>query len=88
MYARDPDDGIYYINRFMIDEKYQSNGFGKRALKILLEQLKNEGVSAVDIIHKPDNETAIKIYTSLGFKLAEEKLGDDVISRVNLNSSI
>lgn len=87
MYAKDPDDGLYYINRFMIDAKYQSKGFGKKALKILLDQLKKEGVSTVDIIHKPDNDTAIKIYSSLGFKLTEEKPDDDVISIVNLNSS-
>lgn len=84
MYAKDPDDGLHYINRFMIDEKFQGNGFGKEALKILISRLKEMGVESVDIIHKPDNEHAIKIYKSFGFELTNETLGDDVISNLKL----
>ena len=84
MYAKDPDDGIYYINRFMIDENFQKKGFGEKALGILLKDLKEIGIESVDILHKPDNEIAIKLYRRLGFKLTDEKLGDDVISTVNL----
>jgi len=86
MYARDPDDGFYYINRFMIDEKFQKKGFGKEALRLLLDQLKSNGVLAIDIIHKPNNKVAIKLYESFGFELTEDTLDDDVISRVELNS--
>ncbi len=82
MYAKDPDDGLYYINRFNIDEKYQGKGYGRKALEMLLSQLKQSGAATVDIIHKPDNEAAIKLYNSLGFVLTDEKLNDDVISRV------
>ena len=84
MYAKDPDDGMYYINRFNIDEKHQGKGCGRKALELLLSQLKESGVESVDIIHKPDNDIAIKLYKSLGFELTEEKLNDDVISRMNL----
>lgn len=83
MYARDPDDGLYYINRFMVDEKFQNKGYGEKALRILLDELKNKGVTSVDILHKPDNEVAIKIYRRLGFKPTDEKLGDDVISTIH-----
>ncbi|HMQ69385.1 MAG TPA: GNAT family N-acetyltransferase [Ignavibacteria bacterium] len=82
MYAKDPDDGMYYINRFMIDEKYQGKGYGEKALCILLKDLKVNGVASVDIIHKPDNEVAVKLYKKLGFKLTDEKSGDDVISKL------
>lgn len=87
MYACDPDDGGYYINRLMIDEKFQGNGYGEQALRLLLSNLKEQGVEAVDIIHKPDNHSAIRIYRSLGFQATDETLGDDVISRANLGSS-
>lgn len=80
MYAKDPDDGLFYINRFMIDEKFQKKGYGEKALANLLEELKKEGVKSVDILHKPYNEVAIKVYKRLGFNLTDEKLGDDVIS--------
>lgn len=84
MYAMDPDDGLYYINRFMIDESYQGKGYGRRALKMLTDQLRAEGVKSVDILHKPDNEQAIRLYRSLGFEQTEEMVGDDVISRLDL----
>lgn len=84
MYAKDPDDGLYYINRLMIDEKYQGRGYGTEALKILIQELKEEGVQSLDIIHKPDNHSAIRIYVRLGFLLTEERLGDDVISNLDL----
>ncbi|MBX7042161.1 MAG: GNAT family N-acetyltransferase [Ignavibacteria bacterium] len=84
MYAMDPDDGLYYINRFMIDASCQGRGFGRRALRILTEQLMAEGVTSVDILHKPDNEQAVRLYMSLGFKLTDERVGDDVISRLEM----
>jgi diamine N-acetyltransferase len=87
MYAKDPDDGLYYINRLMIDEKHQGRGFGTEALKILLGQLRNSGVLSVDILHKPDNYSAIRIYERLGFVLTDETLGDDVISTLDLTKS-
>jgi diamine N-acetyltransferase len=84
MYACDPDDGLWYINRLMIDKKYQGKGYGKEALKILIEELKTEGIKSIDILHRPDNERAIKIYRELGFELTDEKVGDDVVSTLTL----
>jgi len=86
MYACDPDDGRYYIPRFMIDEKFQRKGYGRQAMKMLLDFLRDEKIGLVDIIHKPDNEVAIKLYKSFGFELTEDTLDDDVISSVKLNS--
>lgn len=52
MFAKDPNDGIYYINRFMTDEKYQGNGYGRKALEILIGMIKERGVQFIDIIHR------------------------------------
>ncbi|HQY21588.1 MAG TPA: GNAT family N-acetyltransferase [Ignavibacteria bacterium] len=84
MYAKDPDDGVYYINRLMIDRKFQGNGFGKQALSELLNLLRDLKVESVDILHKPDNHKAIKVYESLGFILTEDKVGDEVVSVLKL----
>ena len=84
MFAKDPDDGLYYINRFMIDKRYQGKGFGRKALKILIEELKVRGADTIDVIHKPDNANAIRLYRDLGFKPTDDKLDDNEISRVNL----
>lgn len=81
MYAKDPDDGFYYCNRLMVDAKHQGKGYGRRALEILLDELRSKGERSLDILHKPDNHKAIEIYKSLGFRLTDETVGDDVISR-------
>ena len=85
-HALDPDDNIYYINRFMIDENFQGKGYGRKALSLLIEKLKNEGVKILDIIHKPDNHSAIKLYKSLGFELTDVKVGDDIVSTLQISA--
>lgn len=87
MHALDPDDNIYYINRLMIDENYQGKGYGRKALSILIEKLKNEGVKVLDILHKPDNHFAIKLYESLGFELTDVKVGDDIVSTLHISAN-
>jgi diamine N-acetyltransferase len=86
-HALDADDNIYYINRFMIDENYQGKGYGRKALSLLIEKLKNNGVKRLEIIHKPDNYSAIKLYESLGFTLTENKVGDDVVSALLISAN-
>lgn len=86
-HALDPDDNIYYINRFMIDENYQGKGYGTKALSLLLEELKNDGVKVLDILHKPDNHSAIKLYKSLGFELTDVKVGDDSVSTLIISAN-
>ncbi|HAY32732.1 MAG TPA: GNAT family N-acetyltransferase [Ignavibacteria bacterium] len=82
MYARDPDDGVLYINRLMIDEKFQNNGYGEKATNILLAELDNGENEFIDILHKPDNYSAIKIYRRLGFEETDMTEGDEVVSRL------
>jgi len=86
-WALDPDDKIYYINRFMIDENYQAKGYGKKALQLMIEKMKNMGVKTLDIIHHPDNHSAIKLYQSLGFELTDNKLDTDVVSTLHISAN-
>lgn len=86
MYACDPDDGIHYIPRLMIDERFQKNGYGREAMRLLLEEFKEKNIDYVEILHKPDNDVAIKLYRSFGFELTDGKLNDDVISAVRLQT--
>ncbi|MBS1493105.1 MAG: GNAT family N-acetyltransferase [Bacteroidetes bacterium] len=86
-HALDPDDKIYYINRFMIDENYQGKGYGKYALQLMIEKLKNMGVKVLDILHNPNNHNAIKLYKSLGFELTDVKVGDDAVSTLKISAN-
>ena len=68
------EDGITgYINPIMIDHNYQGNGYGKNALLLIIEYLKNNlHVNRININHRKENTEAGKIYEKLGFRIYDE----------------
>lgn len=74
-----------YIFRLMIDEKYQSMGFGRSGMRKIIEVLRtDERVKAVGISYKPDNDVARQLYASLGFFETGERVGEEVLAVLNL----
>ena len=70
MYGLDEEeiDWVCLI-RFMIDEKYQGRGYGKYALELLLNRMKEEiNPSKIYLSFHPENTIAKKLYLNLGFK--------------------
>jgi diamine N-acetyltransferase len=69
MYGIEPhDNNEYWIDRLMIDEKYQKNGFGKKALEIIIEKIKQDKThNKIKISTNPENNIARKLYKELGF---------------------
>ena len=73
----DADDGdpefmknSYFIWRFMIDKRYQGNGYGKQAFKLALDFIRTFPCGPSDICwlsYEPENETAKNLYASFGF---------------------
>ena len=61
-----------------------TDSLGRQALSELINLLRDLKVDSVDILHKPDNHKAIKVYESLGFKLTESKVDDEVVSNLKL----
>ncbi|NHM31029.1 GNAT family N-acetyltransferase [Neobacillus terrae] len=69
MYGIDEDDHNYWIYRYMIDERYQSKGYGKAALKGIIRDIKNRPQSKIIMVgYKPDNTQAARLYRSVGFR--------------------
>ncbi|MER2263473.1 MAG: GNAT family N-acetyltransferase [Psychrobacillus sp.] len=69
MYGFDEDTANYWICRFMIDHKSQGKGYGRKAVELVLEELKQlDGCNSIYLSTEPDNEKAIKLYESLGFQ--------------------
>lgn len=66
------DDGDMNLARFMIDKNYQGKGYGKLALKEVIELIKNnfDNKEVWMSIH-PKNTTGIKLYIGAGFKVTE-----------------
>ena len=66
--------GRVWMDRLLIDERFQHKGYGKAAMQLLLEQLKVEyGDQPVYLSVVPGNDMARKLYASLGFLELEEK---------------
>ena len=61
----------YFIWRFMIDKKYQGNGYGRKAFQLALDFVRTLPCGPSDICwlsYEPENEAAKKLYLSFGFE--------------------
>jgi len=71
-YRREDEPGIvnlYWLFRFMIDQSYQSSGYGKQALTLLVQRLRESGGDYLRTMHTPTNLQASHTYLSFGFSV-------------------
>lgn len=67
-YVLDDDDDMN-LYRYMIDKLYQGQGYGSKALDLLMSQIKKETMKdEIWLSLHPDNEAAIKMYENYGFR--------------------
>ncbi|NOU65374.1 GNAT family N-acetyltransferase [Paenibacillus sp. LMG 31461] len=66
----------------MIDENHQGNGYGKAAMKMLIDLMRQNGCKRLMIGHRPDNLIAGSLYESLGFQKTSEEIIDGEIVRL------
>jgi diamine N-acetyltransferase len=78
MYGLDGDDELW-IWRLSIDTPYQRKGYGKAAVKEVIKNVLKEYPEEAELWlgTSPENERAIKLYTSLGFKDSGKTAYDD-----------
>ena len=76
MYEAPQDDDEARIYRFMIDRAHQGRGYGKAALREVLDEIIGLGhISHVSICYEPRNAAARQLYRAAGF--VEEGLDED-----------
>jgi diamine N-acetyltransferase len=64
----DDEPGHYAIYRLMVDYARQHQGIGRRAMALLLAEIRDcADARRITICYKPDNATARRFYASLGF---------------------
>ena len=76
MYCIDTDDGNYWIYRFMIDKNFQRKGYGKKAMELLLDEIKkdkNHNKIILDV--KRESIAAVELYKSFGFEFTGQIYG-------------
>ena len=78
----DPDDR-YWLWRFMIDEKYQGQGYGKEALKHIISYFKENGASNIRLSTKESNINAIHLYQSFGFAPNGDMNDGEIVFELN-----
>ena len=68
MYGFNCTDGFYEICRLMIDRRFQGRGFGRRALRLITDEMKKiPGIREIYISAEPENGRALRLYRSEGF---------------------
>jgi diamine N-acetyltransferase len=69
----------WWLERFMIDRDYQGKGIGKKALILFLKDFKpHRHVKDLRIGAEPDNDRAIRLYESFGFRKEGMVEGENV----------
>ena len=76
MHGMGKDQNVW-LDRFMIDKRYQGEGYGTDALTQLLDKMKTVYPSRKHILLSVEkhNESAIKMYERFGFKMTQEMDG-------------
>src|SRR5215203_2860059 len=74
-----------YIQRLMVDEKFQGKGYGKFGMEWMLELFRaDERIKKVSISYEPENEGARKLYASLGFAETGEIVDGETVAVLKL----
>lgn len=77
----------YTIWKLMIDEKYQNRGYGRAAIMLAIEYLRDRfDVRDVYLGVRVNNENAKKLYKSVGFKKTGEYNEDVLEMKLELRS--
>lgn len=62
------EPGHYAIYRLMVDHSRQNQGIGRRAMALLMAEIRDcADARRITICYKPENATARRFYASLGF---------------------
>ena len=82
--AGNDEPGHYAIYRLMVDYPRQHSGIGRRAMELLLMEIRAcADARRITICYKPDNATARRFYASLGFaETGIDELGEMVAAIV------
>lgn len=83
MYCIDDRDHEYWIYRLMIDTKHQSKGYGKAAMEMLIEKIREDMQHRVIYISfEPENAWAKQLYEKLGFEVDGRVIDGEIVYKL------
>src|SRR5262245_9660986 len=62
------DEPIPYLVRFMVDAASQGRGIGRRALALLLDELRSAGHTELELSYLPGEDSAERFWRGCGFE--------------------
>ena len=81
MWAIDPDDNSAWIGGFLIDANWQGKGFGKQAVRAMIDLLsEKQQINHFALSVQPENP-ALHLYETIGFVKTEDWEGDEIVMR-------
>lgn len=85
MYDYDINKKTGFISRLMITSKYQRNGYARKALEIVLDDLRiKPNIEKIKIAYNPQNLKAKPLYLSVGFIETSDYLDEEIVAVINL----
>lgn len=81
----DPREPVYFLWRFMIDERYQGLGYGRKALNLLIQHVKTRpAATEIKVSYVPKDGNPGPFYAKLGFTETGEVEGDEKVMKLTL----
>lgn len=77
----------YCIWRFMIDERFQGRGLGRKAMEAVLDYIRTYPCGKADycwLSYEPENKIAQSLYSKFGFAENGETDGEEVVAVLKL----
>ncbi len=75
----------HWIFRLMVAEDQQGRGYGKAAMRLLIERMRAiPGCRQIFISYEPENDAARKLYAGLGFCITGEMVYGEEVARLDL----
>lgn len=76
-------DTVFQLCRFMIDVRFQGKGYGKQALSLVLDEMKQlDGCKEVYLSIEPENKRARHIYENAGFVCLDREISGELLFKL------
>jgi len=76
--------GPWFLWRLLIDERFQGRGFGREALRLIVELIRAEGATELLTSYQPGDGEPWPFYEKFGFVPTGEIDGTEVVLRLDL----
>lgn len=81
--GEDPEEK-YWLWRFMIDQEYQGEGYGRLALEEIIRYFRAQGADGITLSTKESNTGALNLYHQFGFRENGQMNDGEIVLKLTL----